>query len=342
MNFRSDNEAPVAPEILNAICCANAGSAHAYGADPFTGRLDEAFSDWFEKPVFVLPLVSGTAGNSIALAQVCPPYGAVFCHEEAHIAVDECGAPEFYGGGLKLIPLPGQDGKLTAEGLKGRLGWFGIKGDHEPVAAAISLTQATECGTVYRPEELSSLAAVARDAGMRVHLDGARFANALAFLGCTPADLSWRAGVDLMTLGATKNGAMAAEAVIVFDPDLVAGLSRRRMKGGHLLSKMRYVSAQLLAWLDDDLWLELASAANGGALRLARALEASERARLAYPTEANEVFAYLDPALDEALCEAGFAYYPWPGQEGLFRMVVPWDVSEESLRRFEALLKAAG
>ncbi|MDX1570525.1 MAG: beta-eliminating lyase-related protein, partial [Xanthomonadales bacterium] len=324
------------------ICCANAGDAHAYGADKLTGRLDDAFSAWFEKSVFVLPLVSGTAGNSIALAQVCPPYGAVFCHEEAHIAVDECGAPEFYGGGLKLIPLPGENGKLTSGGLQERLGWFGIKGDHEPVAAGVSLTQATECGTVYRAEEIGELAAVARQAGMRVHLDGARFANALAFLEYTPAELTWRAGVDLMTLGATKNGAMAAEAVVVFDPDLVAGLSRRRMKGGHLLSKMRYVSAQLLAWLDEDRWLKLATAANAGAARLAGAIDASEHARLAYPTEANEVFAFLEPQLDEALRGAGFDYYPWPGHPGLFRLVVPWNVTEASLQRFEEVLAGSG
>ena len=338
MNFRSDNEAPVAPEILNAICCANAGHAHAYGGDAWSARLDAAFGEVFETEVRVLPLVSGTAGNAIALAQVCPPFGAVFCHEEAHVQVDECGAFQAYSGGAQLITLAGRDGKLDAEALAGRLSWFGVKGDHEPVASAVTLTQGSECGTLYRPEEIRAIAAVARDHGMAVHLDGARFANAVAAAGVAPAELSWRAGVDLMTFGATKNGAMAAEAVVVFRPERFEGLTRRRMKGGHLLSKMRFVSAQLLAMLEQDRWLQYAGRANAGAARLAAALGASPLAGLAYPVEINEVFARLDPVLDAALRQAGFEYHPWPGTPGRYRLVVPWDVRDEDLERFESVV----
>ncbi|MEM9305408.1 MAG: beta-eliminating lyase-related protein [Pseudomonadota bacterium] len=341
MNFRSDNEAPVAPEILHALCNANGGDAPSYGADRWSLALDEAFSECFETPVHVLPLVSGTAGNVIALSQVCPPYGAVFCHDEAHVLVDECGAFEFYSGGAKLIPLAGDHAKLAAATLEDRLGWFGVKGDHEPIPAAVSITQGTEYGAVYRPDEIAAISTVCRAHGMRLHMDGARFANALVSLGVAPADLTWRAGVDLMTLGFTKNGALAAEAVVLFDTDLVAGLSRRRMKGGHLLSKMRYVSSQLLACIEHGRWLDFAGRANAGAARLGRCLATSSEAALAHPVEINEVFVRLDDALDRRLRDAGFDYYPWPGTEGVSRLVVPWNVADEDLRAFEAVVSGA-
>ena len=341
MNFRSDNEAPAADPILQAVIDANRGNQHSYGYDDYTELLNERYSELFDADVYVLAMTSGTASNAIALANASPIYGAVFCHEEAHIDRDECGAVGFYGGGLQLIPLPGDNGKLTAAGLTDRLAWFGIKGDHEPVASAVSITQATECGTLYQPDEIGEISAVAREHSMVVHMDGARFANAVASLSCHPGDITHRVGVQYLSFGATKNGAINAEAVVVFDPDLVDGLRRRRMKGGHLMSKMRYVSAQLIACIENGLWLDLASRANAGAQRLAAALATNSEATLAYPCEANEVFTYLSARLARKLREAGFAFHPWPGAPGLFRFVVPWSVEDESLIRFEDVLAGA-
>lgn len=338
MNFRSDNEAPAAEPILEAVVQANQGSQNSYGYDDYTARLNDRYSDLFGSDVYVLAMTSGTASNAIALANASPNYGAVFCHEEAHIDRDECGAVGFYGGGLQLIPLAGGQGKLSAGALSDRLAWFGVKGDHEPVASAVSITQATECGTVYKPEEIAAISEVAREHSMILHMDGARFANAVATLGCHPADITHSVGVQYLSFGATKNGAINAEAVIVFDPELIDGLRRRRMKGGHLMSKMRFVSAQLLAYIEDGLWLDLAARANDGARRVATALDSNEAVELAYPCEANEVFAHLPVTLADRLKDRGFAFHPWPGTPDLYRFVIPWNVDEAHLEALETAL----
>ncbi|MEM9058758.1 MAG: beta-eliminating lyase-related protein, partial [Pseudomonadota bacterium] len=246
-NFRSDNESPAAPAVLEALLEANAGSAHSYGDDPYTARLQATFAELFETDVQVWPLATGTAANALAIAQLCPPYGATFCHEHAHLHTDECGAPEFFAGGAKLLPLPGAHAKIDADELARVLASAGMLGDHESMPAALSLSQATEFGAVYSLDELKALTGLAREHGLRIHMDGARFANAVASLDSSPAEVTWRAGVDMLSFGATKNGAVMAEALLVFNRDLADQLGRRRKRAGHLLSKMRFVSAQLCA-----------------------------------------------------------------------------------------------
>lgn len=311
MNFASDNTAPVAPEIMTAIQAANHGTASSYGADALTERLTTLAHEVFETELAIVPVSTGTAANGLALAALSPAYGAIYCHENAHILLEECGAPEFYTGGAKLIGLPGSAGKLDRERLVEALALASNAGVHHVSPAAISLTQATEWGTVYRPDEVAALAGLARAHGLRLHMDGARLANAIARLGCTPAELTWRAGVDVLSLGATKNGALAAEAVVVFDPGLAAGFAERRKRAGHLLSKMRFLSAQLVAMLEQGRWLAYAAHANAMADRLAAGLEAVAGVRLVQPVEANEVFLVMPEPLITALHAEGYAFYRW-------------------------------
>lgn len=335
-NFRSDNESPAAPEIIDALIEANSDSAHAYGADKFTVALDNQFSELFETECRVFPLATGTAANSLGLAQVTPPHGSVLCHAQAHIHVDECGAPEFFSSGAKLIPIDGDHGRIDLSALEQTLAMYGFKGDHEPKISTLSITQATECGSVYHLAQLQQLCGLARQRGMVVHMDGARLANAVASLNCSPADMTWRAGVDVLSFGATKNGTIGAEALIFFDPAMAEGFGKRRMKGGHLLSKMRYCSAQLAAIIKDDLWLNLARSANAGASRIAEALAAHPAASVVHPVDINEVFAVMDQALADKLLTAGFEFHRWPFENDMYRFVVPWNIEDQALRKFEA------
>jgi threonine aldolase len=332
LNFRSDNESPAAPAILAAVQAANRGSAWAYAEDHFSERLDAAFSELFETRATVLPVSTGTVANSIALAAVTPPWGSVFCHRNAHILNDECGAPEFFGNGLRLVPIDGAEGRFTPDELLRAIRANEGHGVHSYDAAAVSLTQSTESGTVYQPAEIRSICAAARARGLARHLDGARFANAVAALGCHPADVSWRAGIQLLSFGASKNGCMAAEALVLFNdqleghPGLAPGVikeraERLRKRSGHLLSKMRYVSAQLLAYLEGGLWLELAVHANAQAARFAAAVSRHGEASLEYPVEANEVFVRWTAEGFRRLEEAGIQFLTWPGRDDLARFV---------------------
>ncbi len=332
MNFRSDNESPAAPAILAAVQAANRGSAWAYAEDHFSARLDAAFSELFGTRATVLPVSTGTVANSIALAAVTPPWGSVFCHRNAHILNDECGAPEFFGNGLRLVPIDGAEGRFTPDELLRAIRANEGHGVHSYDAAAVSLTQSTESGTVYQPAEIASICAAARGRGLATHLDGARFANAVAALGCHPADVSWRAGIQLLSFGASKNGCMAAEALVLFNdqleghPGLAPGVikeraERLRKRSGHLLSKMRYVSAQLLAYLEGGLWLELAAHANAQAARFAAAVSRHGEAGLEYPVEANEVFVRWTAEGFRRLEEAGIQFLTWPGRDDLARFV---------------------
>jgi threonine aldolase len=309
MDFRSDNVAGASPEIIAAIAAANGGTASAYGADEATARLERRFRDLFEHEVAVFPVATGTAANALALAVLTPPWGIVYCHEEAHAAVDECGAPEFYAAGAKLITLPGEDAKIAPDAVAARLTERGFV--HHAQAAAISVSQATEAGTLYRPDEMAALGDFARRHGLALHVDGARFANAVASLGCAPADITWRAGVDALSFGATKNGALAAEAVIFFDPEKARDFGYRRKRGGHLLSKMRFLSVQLEAYLDNGLWLANARHANRMAARLGAGLARLGGARLRHPVEANEVFVELPERVIRALEDKGYQFYRW-------------------------------
>ena len=287
MNFCSDNTTGAAPEIMAALAEANSGQAMPYGDDPVTGRLAARFGEVFETEVMVFPVATGTAANALSLSLMAPPFGAVYCHREAHVAVDECGAPEFYTGGAKLVPLDGDDGRFDAAALEAALARSVAGFVHHVQPAAISLSQLTECGTAYGVDEIGAISALARRHGLGVHMDGARFANALAYLGCAPADVTWRAGVDVLSFGATKNGAWAAEAVVVFKRDLASDLGYRRKRAGHLLSKMRFVSAQLEAYLADGLWLRNAGHANRLAAIIAEGLAAIPGARLVHPVHGN-------------------------------------------------------
>jgi threonine aldolase len=309
MNFASDNAAGIAPEILAAIARANEGYALAYGEDQCTERLERRFAEMFEREVAVFLAATGTAANALALAHLTPPWGAVICHSEAHIATDECGAPEFFGGGIKLLGIEGIGCKIEPHALQRILsGRWG--GPHHVRPAVLSISQATEAGTIYRPHEIRALADIAHAHGLSLHVDGARLANAIARMNASLAEATWKAGVDVLSFGATKGGALAAEAVVFFDPAAAAHMAERRKRAGHLLSKHRFLAAQFEAYCTDGLWLRLARHANAMADRLAIGL-----ARLGiepvWPVEANEVFVALPVAMDARLRSAGAVYYPW-------------------------------
>jgi threonine aldolase len=336
MNFRSDNVAGAAPEILSALAAGAAGTASSYGSDPVTERVAKRFAELFERPVAAFPVATGTAANSLALSTLVPPYGAIYCHRESHINMDECGAPEFFTGGAKLILLDGPHGKIEPETLASALA-AGRAGDvHSVQPAALSLTQATEAGTVYTPGEVRALAEIAHAHGLAVHMDGARFGNAVAHLGCSPAEVTWKAGVDALSFGATKNGCLAAEAVVFFDPAGAGDFAFRRKRGGHLFSKMRFLSLQLEAYLEDGLWLRLARHANAQAEQLARGLSAVPGAVLEHPVQANEVFITLPEPVVVGLEEAGFQFYRWNGLT--IRLVTAFDTSSADV---EAMVEAA-
>ena len=340
LNFRSDNESPAAPEIIEAVHRANRGTAWSYAEDRLSLQLDDAFSTLFDLPTTAIPLATGTAANGIALACVTPPWGTVFCHRGAHIYNDEGGAPEFFGNGLRLMPLAGAEGKLEAGTVRAAVRASIGHGVHSYQPAALSLTQSTEAGTVYRPEEISALSAAAAEAGLVTHMDGARFANAVAALGCDPADCSSRAGVRLLSFGASKNGCLAAEALLVFGDDTLRERAERlRKRSGHLISKMRFVAAQLLAYLDDDLWLRLARHANARAARFAAAIEAHPQAELEFPVQANEVFVRWSRAGFEGLGSAGIQFLEWPGRDDLARFVFSHTTTEQETEALCAALE---
>ena len=305
MKFASDNGAGVAPEILDAIITSSRVNAPAYGADDYTARAQALLREAFETEVAAFLVATGTAANALALSAIVNPWDAVFCHEEAHIHDDECGAPELFTGGAKLVGIPGEAGKITPDGLHETLGRFprGLVKSAQP--GALSLSQATEAGTIYSVSEVSELSTIARRNGVGVHMDGARFANALVSTRATPADMTWRAGVDVLTLGATKNGALACEAVVFFDPARAANFAFQRKRGGQTLSKGRFLGAQMEAYLADGLWLRLAERANASARQLASGLADTPGVRLAWPTEANEVFVVAPNAMVERWRTAG-------------------------------------
>ena len=341
VNFTSDNVSGAAPEILEALIAASAsGPTPSYGADPLTARVTEKISALFEREAVVFPVATGSAANALALATLAPPYGAIYCHEMAHVNTDECGAPEMFTGGAKLVGLPGAGGKLTPGLLRTTLEKAGVGVVHSVQPAAVTLTQATEAGTVYTPDEIAALAEVARSFNLPVHMDGARFANALVRLGCSPAELTWKAGVDVLSFGATKNGALAAEAVVFFRPELAESFAFRRKRAGHLFSKMRFLSAQLDAYLTDDLWLRLARHANAMADRLAAGLTAVPGARLRDPVEANEIFIDLPEPVIAGLEQRGYAFYRWDGT--VVRLVTAWNTDAGDVDRMIADARELG
>lgn len=338
LDFRSDNVATVSPEILAALGEANAGTEASYGDGSLSERLDRRISEVFETAAKVFPVATGTAANALALAACARPYGGIYCHADAHIQTSEGGATEAFTGGAKLILCPGhfrldpdELDRVIARAERGRR--------HKPQPDAISVTQATEAGTVYPLEELARIGAVARRHGVHLHMDGARFANALATLGCTPAEMTWKVGIDILSFGVTKNGGMNAEAIVVFNPDLAEELSYRLRRAGQTWSKMRFGAIQLLAYLEGDLYLRNARHANALAARLGAGLAALPEVRLHAPVEANIVHAHVPPEMMAALDRAGVLFFRRGGS--LVRFVCRWDGAEEEVDRLLAAARRA-
>jgi threonine aldolase len=329
--YASDNAAPAHPAILDALARANSGIAPSYGADDWTKRAEASLREIFETDCAVLLVATGTAANALSLAALTPPWGAVITHRHAHIVEDEAGAPEFYTGGAKMLLVDGAHGKITPDTLRSEASKHSRQWVHGAQPFAVSISQATETGAVYTPLEVGALSEVCRAANLKLHMDGARFANAVASTGATPAELSWKAGVDVLSFGATKNGALCAEAIVCFDPAAAAQLPHLRKRSGHLFSKHRVLGAQMAAYLEGGLWLELARHSNACARDLSDVLTRAGGV-LAHPVDANEVFVRLDGACVTALRSAGVAFHAWATDGAdTYRFVASWATSDADI-----------
>ena len=332
VKFASDNVAGACPEVLDALMKANEGDSAPYGNDDYSKVLQEKFSEIFKKEVFVYPTASGTAANALALSTMTPVFGNIYCHKLAHINTDECGAPEFYTGGAKLIPLTGINGKITPEELEKNISGTGIV--HHTQPSSVSITQVCETGEVYELDEIKKIADVANKHKLNMHMDGARFANALVALNCTPAEMTWKSGIDVLSFGATKNGCIAAEAIIFFKPELVGNISFLMKRAGHLLSKMRFVSAQLDAYISNDVWLKNAKQANEMGKKLSDGLVKHNSIKLAYPTQANEVFAKFPREMIEHLNSLGYKMNEDELDGQAVRLVAAWNTQNSDVESF--------
>jgi threonine aldolase len=349
MNFASDNSGPVHPKVMDALVNANTGYALPYGKDDLTTQTLQEIRNLFDAPNAAVFLTSlGTAANSITLATLTQPWETIFCHPLAHIHKDECNAPEFYSGGAKLTLVSGADAKLDVENLRNTILEEENRGPHGPQRGPISLTQITERGTVYTLEEIQSIAAVAKEFEVPLHMDGARFANALQTLGCSAAEMTWKSGVDAVTFGGTKNGLMAVEAVIFFDPKYAWEFELRRKRGAHLFSKHRYLAAQMQSYLKDDLWLDLAQKANQSCAKLVKGLKENSEVRLDFVPAANMVFAQWTRASHQRLHAAGAKYYVLAGDYTIghksemlaARLVTDWSISDQDINKFLDILSS--
>src|SRR5262245_30368778 len=332
-NFYSDNVSGAAPEILQALVAANAGDTAPYGADPATERLQARFAELFETEVEVYPVGTGTAANGLCAAIIAAPYGAIYLSEAAHLHGSECGGSEFWSGGnARTVPVPSADGKIAVADVTRMVDEAAARAATEVPPRAVSITQGTEASTVYTLAEVRALAEAARARRLSVHMDGARLANAIARLGCTPAEATWKAGVDVLSFGATKNGALTAEAVVFFDRELAQTMRYRRRRGGHLFSKMRFLSIQLEAFIADDLWLRNARHANAMAQRVREGLAAIPGVRFRSPTEINFVLVTLPQPVWDGLVAEGYSFSRRgaPG-ENILRIACAFDTTEESV-----------
>lgn len=342
MWFTSDNASGAAPEIIAAVTRANDGGARSYGADEIMARVTARIREVFEAPEAAVYLVAtGTAANALALSLFAQPWTAVFAHVGAHVATDECGAPEFFSAGAKIIGVGGDHGKMTPGSLSSALGRVPAGDVHSVQHGALSITNVTEAGTVYTPSEVAALTALARARGMASHLDGARFAGAIVATGATPAEMTWKAGVDVLSFGGTKNGCLGVEAVVLFDPAKAWEFELRRKRAGHLFSKHRYLSAQMEAYLEDGLWLRLAAHANAMAARLAKGLEGMPGTRLLHRPEANMLFPEWQIGTHARAEARGARFYPMPATEGreAARLVASWSTSPDEVDNLIAALK---
>ena len=337
VQFASDNVTGACPEVLDAILKANDGDRTPYGNDQISIDLQNKFSEIFEKKVIVFPTASGTASNALALSTLTPSFGNIYCHKFSHINTDECGAPEFYTGGAKLVNISGVDGKITAKELDEN-----IKGKdivHHTQPSSVSITQLTETGEAYHLDEIKDISEVAHKHKLNIHMDGARFANALVSLNCSPAEMTWKSGIDVLSFGATKNGCLAAEAIIFFKPELVGNLSFLMKRAGHLLSKMSFVSAQLDAYISNDLWLKNAKHANLMGKKLSDGLNKHPEIKLAYPTHANEIFVKIPEKIIKQLNSAGYTINDdeWDGKA--VRLVTAWNTDPNDIDNFLNIIK---
>jgi threonine aldolase len=332
VKFASDNVAGACPEVLDAILKANEGDSTPYGNDQVSTDLQNKFSDIFEKEVIVFPIASGTAANALALATMTPSFGNVYCHKLSHINTDECGAPEFYTGGGKLVTLQGINGKITAEELDEAIRGKGIV--HHTQPSSVSITQVSETGEVYKLDEIKKISEITHKHNLNMHMDGARFANALTSLNCTPAEMTWKSGIDVLSFGATKNGCLAAEAIIFFKKDLVGNIAFLMKRAGHLLSKMRFVSAQLDAYISNNVWLKNAKHANDMGQKLSEGLAKHNSIEITYPTEANEVFAKFPRNMIEHLNSEGYKINEDELDGKAVRLVTAWNTKTSDVESF--------
>ena len=348
MFFASDNWAGAHPLIAESLTRAAVGHAAAYGTSDLDQRVEQRFAEIFQHEVAVFFVGTGTAANSLALASVLRPGGVAFCHSEAHVIADECGAPEFMTGSARLVAVEGPNGKLDPAALKTAVGRFPSDAVHQGRAMAITLTQATEMGTVYGLDEIETIASIAQNSNLPLHMDGARFANALVALDTSPAEMTWKRGVDILSFGGTKNGCWCAEAILFFKPELAAEMPFIRKRSAQLFSKTRFISAQLEAYFEGGLWLDLARNANRNADRLRTGIAAAPRGRIAWATQSNEVFAVIDKQAADQATEKGARFYEWPQPkelpgltkegETLIRLVTSFSTTEAEVEDFLALL----
>lgn len=336
LEFRSDNCGRAAPELIQALVSANEGSVLGYGGDELTKQLHAHLSELFEHPVKVFPVPTGTGANALALAAIGSPFGAVYCSPEAHINTSECNATSFFGSGLKVTPVHGVDGKIDPLALDAAISNAGKGQAHKNQPEAINLVQATDMGAVYSVSEVTAISQVARAHGLTVHMDGARFANAVATLGCTPAELTWKAGVDILSFGVTKNGGLLTDAIVVFNPDIAKKMGFHLRRAGMIWSKMRFASAQILAYVQDDLWLRLARQSNTAALAIANGIKNLEGVKLIAPVRANELFVEMNPKAVDALIADNVLFYR--RGPNLFRLVCRWDTTQDEIAQLIALV----
>ncbi len=323
--FASDNVTPACPEVMEAINQANIGNIESYGHDKWSKVLDNKFSELFEKDVKVFTAVTGTAANSLALSSITPSYGNIYCHKISHINVDECGAPEFFTGGAKLITIDGDDGKFNSDELKKNIRGSGVVHNTQP--ASVSITQSCETGVIYKLDEILKINQVAKENGMKIHMDGARFSNAIASLNKSPAEATWKLGIDVLTFGGTKNGCMDAEAIIFFNPRDVNNFQYLQKRSGQLLSKTRFLSSQLDAYITDGLWLRNATHANDMARKLSEKLSKINSFELTYPTESNEIFIKMPKNIQDHLNNEGYSAIPDDMFDGSVRFVTAWNTN---------------
>ena len=334
--FASDNISSACPEVMAALAKANEANSPSYGEDPWTRDLALRLGEIFETAVTVFPVTTGTAANALALSTLTPAFGKIFCHELAHINTDECGAPELFTGGAKLIDMPGANGRITAQALEETI--YGAGNVHHAQPASVSITQACESGTVYSIEEIEAIAAVAHSHDLSMHMDGARFANALVTLGVTPAQMTWQAGIDVLSFGGTKNGCLTAEAVVFFKPELVGDFPFLQKRAGQLLSKSRFISSQFMGYLADDVWMRNARQANAMAQRLSKGLADLPGLKLAYPTQSNEVFVVMPETLIKRLSAEGLAINDEELDGKAVRFVAAWNTTESEVDTLLAVL----